>query len=112
MVTKTKRDAGTPAKFESNEHDGKFYMSFTGATVADPPSLASVMTALAPHALNMGWRVTDDAKHVGTRDLPTEDARATAARSVYTFSAPVVRNTTTGEEPPRRESVHDEGDED
>jgi hypothetical protein len=108
MATKTKRAAGTPAKFESGEHDGLFYMSFTGATVAEPPSLTSVMTALAPFALNQGWRVTGDAKQVGTRDLPTEDARVTAARSVYTFAAPVVRNTTTGEEPPAADVVHDE----
>lgn len=108
MASKTKRSAGTPAKFESNEHDGLFYMSFTGATVADPPSLESVMTALAPHALNQGWRVTGEAKHVGTRDLETEDARVTAARSVYTFAAPVVRNTTTREEPPAADNVHDE----
>jgi hypothetical protein len=107
MATKTKREAGTPAKFESGEHDGLFYMSFTGATVAEPPGLGSVMTALAPHALNQGWRVTGDVKQVGTRDLETESGSVTAAHSVYTFAAPVVRNTTTGEEPPAEARVHD-----
>jgi hypothetical protein len=103
----------TPAKFESGEHNGLFYMSFTGATVADPPSLDSVMTALVPHALNQGWRVVGDtpAKHVGTRDLPTENPAVTAARTVYTFAAPVVRNTTTGEEPPAEKRVHDVNEE-
>jgi hypothetical protein len=108
MTSKTKRDAGTPAKFESGEHDGLFYMSFTGATVAEPPSLDSVETALVPHALNQGWRVTGDAKHVGTRDIETLSGSVTAARSVYTFAAPVARNTTTGEEPLRPDVVHDE----
>jgi hypothetical protein len=107
MASKTKRAAGTPAKFESGEHDGLFFMSFTGATVAEPPSLDSVMTALAPHALNQGWRVEGDAKQVGTRDLETENPAVTAARSIYTFAAPVVRNTTTGEEPPAEQRVHD-----
>lgn len=98
----------TPAKFESGEHGGQFYMSFTGATVAEPPSIESVMTALAPHALNQGWRVTGDAKQVGTRELPTDNPAVTAARTVYTFAAPVVRNTTTGEEPPADANVHDD----
>jgi hypothetical protein len=102
----TKRSE-TPTKFENGEHGGQFYMSFTGATVADPPSLDSVMTALEPHALNQGWRVTGDAKHVGTRDLETDNPAVTAARTVYTFTAPVVRNTTTGEEPPADANVHD-----
>jgi hypothetical protein len=65
------------------------------------------MTALAPQALNQGWRVTGDAKQVGTRDLETDNLSVTAARSVYTFAAPVVRNTTTGEEPPATDNVHD-----
>jgi hypothetical protein len=108
MTSKTKRDAGTPAKFESGEHDGLFYKSYTGATVAEPPSLESVMSDLPPFALNQGWRVTGGAKHVGTRDIETESGSVTAARSVYTFAAPVVRNTTTGEEPPRPDVVHDE----
>jgi hypothetical protein len=103
----TKRSE-TPAKFESGAHGDQFYMSFTGATVADPPSLESVMTALAPHALNQGWRVTGDAKHVGTRDLETDNPAVTAARTVYTFAAPVVRNTTTGEEPEAVDNVHDD----
>jgi hypothetical protein len=96
MATKTSE---TPAKFESNGHDGKFYMSFTGATVADPPSLESVLTAMGPHALNMGWRLTGVPKHVGTRDLDTDNPAVTAARSVYTFAAPCERNNTENVDP-------------
>lgn len=102
------KTAEKPAKFESNEHDGLFYKSYTGATVAEPPTLESVMSDLPPFALNMGWRVTGDAKHVGTRELPTDNPAVTAARSVYTFAAPVVRNTTTGEEPEAVDNVHDD----
>jgi hypothetical protein len=96
MATKTSE---TPAKFESNEHDGKFYMSFTGATVADPPSLESVLTAMGPHALNMGWRLIGVPKHVGTRDLDTDNPAVTAARSVYTFAASCERNNTENVDP-------------